>query len=625
VKLFRWKAIVPALLVLALVVVVWTLTVDLAVRRAIESAGSEVVGARVELQGARLRLRRADLVLTGLQVADPNAPMRNLVEVPEVRAALNGHALLMKKIVVESVVVRGVRFGTPRRTSGALTNASPTTGLVTRRVLGWINGIPRPTLDLEGLVGAVVRVPAISSDSLRTPRQARLVAAQGDSLRTALEAELRGLDPRPTADSARALVDRLRSADLRRMNPIQLASSASDVRGMIGRVGGMKARLDTAKAHADRGLRSLHDGVTGIEEARRADLTFVHGLVHLPSFDAPDVSMALFGPMVTERLKPLMYWVNLAEEYIPPGLDPRRRTGPRRLRRTGTTFDFPLAHAWPTFLVERAAADLVIGGRTAAAGSYSARITGATTEPAVYGRPMVFAAERSSTVGPRDLKVNGTMDRTGAVPRDSLVTLVPGVAIPAFAVPRTGASLDLGDTSVIELALARSGPELRGRWRLTSDAVHWARAGDSATATGPAPRIGSPAWAEALIWRSVAAIPRVEIVARISGPLASPRLALSSNVGDALADTIKRAMGAELERAESQVRARVDSLVAGQVAEVRGRVSALEGQVVGQLGAPRQQLAQLEDELNQLLRQVTNVVPGVRLPALPGIPRPGRP
>jgi hypothetical protein len=333
--------------------------------------------------------------------------------------------------------------------------------------------------------------------------------------------------------------------------------------------------------------------------------------------------MSMFGPLVTEKLKPVMYWVNVAEQYVPPGLDPRRHAGPKRLRMSGTTFDFPLAQTWPAFLVERAHADLAIGGRTVAAGSYVADIVGATTEPAVYGRPMTFTASRASAVGPRELKVRGAMDRTGRIAFDSMQAAVPKIAMPAFSIPGAGARLEFGDTSYMELGLARVGSELRGTWRMTADAVHWRRTADSGAAVrDSALRIGSQAWAEALLWRSLADIPSVQLDASIGGSLTSPHIAVHSNIGDAVAASIRREMGAELQRAEALVRSKVDSIVSKEVAAARAKAAGLESEVRERLAVPQQQLAQLEAELKDALARVTGTVPGPRLPSLPSIPRP---
>lgn len=182
-RLFRWKAIVPMVLAAVIIVVAWMLLIDHAIRRAIEVVGTELVGAKVELSSARLRLTHADLVLRGLRVTDPNAPMTNLVEVAEMVANLNGRALLAKKAVVETLAVRGVRFGTPRTTSGAVSKQGSQAASVTRRITDWAGSIPLPTLDLSGLVGTVVKVGAVNADSLRTLRLARSLQASGDSAR----------------------------------------------------------------------------------------------------------------------------------------------------------------------------------------------------------------------------------------------------------------------------------------------------------------------------------------------------------------------------------------------------------------------------------------------------------
>src|SRR5262245_20279098 len=145
-KLFRWKAIVPMLLAAALMSVAWILLIDGALRRGIEWVGTELVGAKVELASARLRLRHGDLVLKGLQVTDPQSPMKNMVEIPEMVLDLDNRALLDKKAVIETLAVRGVRFGTPRQTSGALPDLPPTAGLVTRRVMNWADQVPVPSL-----------------------------------------------------------------------------------------------------------------------------------------------------------------------------------------------------------------------------------------------------------------------------------------------------------------------------------------------------------------------------------------------------------------------------------------------------------------------------------------------
>ncbi|MCK5579427.1 MAG: hypothetical protein KAI63_07895, partial [Planctomycetes bacterium] len=86
----------------------------------IESLGSSVVGAKVELADVKISFTKLSLKLEGLQVTDPDDYMKNLVEVREIRFQLGLTQLLEKKISIEDTAIEGIRVGTTRKTSGKL-------------------------------------------------------------------------------------------------------------------------------------------------------------------------------------------------------------------------------------------------------------------------------------------------------------------------------------------------------------------------------------------------------------------------------------------------------------------------------------------------------------------------
>ena len=116
----RWKALVPLVLVLLLVVGATILFLDPAVRRGIEAGGTAAVGAKVDLARAHVGILDGHVTLAGLQVTDPSAPMTNLVEADALVFDVGILPALSGKVVIDTVAARGIRFGTPRRTSGAM-------------------------------------------------------------------------------------------------------------------------------------------------------------------------------------------------------------------------------------------------------------------------------------------------------------------------------------------------------------------------------------------------------------------------------------------------------------------------------------------------------------------------
>ncbi len=623
-KIFRWKAIVPMLLCTALTVALWTLYVDRVIRKTVEFVGTDAMGARVELDGASLHTERGLLVLDHLQVTDPRAPLTNLVEVGEIVARLNVRALLEKKAVIETLAVRGVRFGTPRRESGAVERDLEHAGAVPRQLFRFAASIPTPPLNLSGL-GELAEWRGVSADSLRTPRQAQAVAAAGDSVKGALESQLRAADPEPAIDSARALAERLRGQSPRTLGVAGTTRALADVRASLATLQDRQRRIAALKSDVEQGVSKVRASVASLEEARRADYAYARGLVRIPSLAAPDLSASVFQDLALERLQPVLDWLARAEQYLPPGLRPRRTEGPERLRMSGTTFQFPKAEHFPTLLVRYAETDLAIGGRSALTGAYSAVAQGITTEPAIYGRPLTFVATRSAAAtGPERIRVAGAISRLGGVSHDSLEATLAGVGLPSADIRQVGAHLAMG-VGDMQIFVARRGEELLARWHVESDNVAWRRlTADSAQAARPpeALRLGSREWADALLWRTVSGLHSVSIDARIAGTLSAPRVDISSNVGAALSASLQREVGAEVRRLEARARAEVDRAIERPLAEARAKLTQLRSGVEARVNEAETRLNAVKEELEAKVRELTQQVP-IPLPRnLPRIPRP---
>lgn len=111
----------------AMATLIWLLSVDWLVKRAIVTYGTELNGAQVELESADLSLWPAGLELTNLQVTDAYHPMFNSFEASKISATLDSALLLRRQVIVEQLDVIGVRMNSPRVRSGA-TNDQPIAG-----------------------------------------------------------------------------------------------------------------------------------------------------------------------------------------------------------------------------------------------------------------------------------------------------------------------------------------------------------------------------------------------------------------------------------------------------------------------------------------------------------------
>ncbi|NTV53080.1 MAG: hypothetical protein HGA76_08730, partial [Candidatus Firestonebacteria bacterium] len=93
----RWKYVIPALVILILLAVFDLFFLDTLLRWGIQAGGQFAFGAKVEVAGVKTRLANLSLSVNGLQVADKNAPMKNLFSVDAMSFALEPVPLLSKK------------------------------------------------------------------------------------------------------------------------------------------------------------------------------------------------------------------------------------------------------------------------------------------------------------------------------------------------------------------------------------------------------------------------------------------------------------------------------------------------------------------------------------------------
>ncbi|HET9947947.1 MAG TPA: TIGR03545 family protein [Longimicrobiales bacterium] len=613
----------PGLVIFAVVVLLigllYWLFADRIVKGVVEATGESLVGARVELESVDLRVTEGSVRMTGLQVANPNAPMTNLMEAGEIAVDLLLGPLLEKKVVVQNLVVTGVRFGTPREESGALEDPPPGSGALWERVSSWADAVELPELSFDALTG-VVRTEALDADSLRTVQYARQVAARADSLRGAWEERLASLDPRPRIDSLRSVVERLEQFQPSPANAAQVPGLLDQGRQALSSLTSLQTEVGALDDAVREGLTTIDVGPETLAELREADLAYARGLLDLPSLDAPSISPAIFGETALAWLTPVLFWVHTAEQYLPPGLDPRRRPGPRRARAEGITVEFPGRARYPSFWLQEGELGLEIGGGGLAAGAYSARVSGISTAPSLTGEPMAIQVGREQGVeGPTGLSLAAVLDHTSEVVRDSVALDLAGVTLPEIDLPGLGGGLDLG-AGETSFSLRREGDQLDARLEWTSTDVSWLR--PDAPAGGAAPAVGTAAWAEDLVWRTLAGIERVELAMGLEGDISSPSVSVESNLGQAVADALRRELGAQIEEAEARLREEVDARVQPLVQDARARVEAIQTGVAEQVGAQRQELEQLHAQLEQRIAELTSGLPGglPGLPNLPGLP-----
>jgi uncharacterized protein (TIGR03545 family) len=605
-QIFRWKAIGPLLFFLLIIVfLAWVFAEPIA-KETTEEASTELLGTQVDVAKLDLFPKDAAVNLRALQVADPFVLTRNLVEADEIRLKLNPAALAEKKIVIENLSLQGMRFGTTRKKPARRVKGSGFAPKVYQAVEEWTKQFNVPLLSLTPI--DTIRQLALDPTQLTTIREAQALLARADSIRKALEQGFQQLDIRPTLDSARALAERLGRTDPKKLGLDGTRQAIESVRQTLKQLEDAKKRLEALERNTQTAVRFLGQGARQLDQARLKDFAFAKSLLKLPTFSAPEIGSAMFGQVSIDRFKQALYWAELAQQYMPPGLLPRPTPGPQRLRAAGSTIEFPREKEFPRFLLEQGQIDFSIGGTSAVRGAYAATVRGLTSTPALYGRPAVISARRRAAgSGLASIDVDAMINHVTPRTHDSAVARLQGIKLPSFDLPGVPFRVEPGLGSSNLIFSMKNGAELFGRWAIRSDQVKWAV--DTAGR-----RLND---LERMVFRVVSGLASLEVVAEVTGSVASPKLSVSSNLDKAIASRIEAVMGEELAKAERMVRAKVDSLVADKVEPVKRQIASVQAEATKRIEVEKQRLDEVERQLNAELKRLTaGLVPGVELPKI---------
>ena len=490
--------------------------------------------------------------------------------------------LTEKKLIINRIAANGLRFGTPRETDGrvAAKSGEGIAGRVLAETHEWASQFRVPALQLAT---GKISVDSLDPRRLSTIPAADALGARADSSQRAWKAAFDTLRLGPTLDSAQATLEKLRRARATDL------STLNEGRQAIDRLKRARDRVTTLDRNVTQGVASLKSGLAGLDSARQRDYGFARSLLKLPSLDAPAVGAALFAPGAIRPFESVLYYMQLARRYMPPGLLPRATTGPQRVRRAGEDVRFPKERDLPAFLVRSAELSFLLQRAAEQPQRYAGRLSGLTSDPALYGRPTVATA-----TGPQ-VGAGLMLNHLRSVPVDTAGATVGGVQFPAFQVPGVPLRLDPG-AATTQLGFNLNGDTIHARFAIRSSNVRWTRDSGFANST-----IGD------LIWRAVSGIPNLDVEARLSGALHHPDLAVRSNLDQAIAARLRAVLGEQVAAAEKQMRDRVDALVNAKVGPVRARVTQVQNQAQAQVVQQRARLDELQKQLEQRLRDLTRI------------------
>ena len=541
----RRSAMVLVLLMVALGAF-WLFVVDWLIVREVERRGSEAVGAVVELDVADLSAFPPGIELTGLRITNPTSPMQNALEVRRIAGYINGTALLRGMLVVEELDVEGVRFGTPRASSGALSGASR-------------GGIGAGARDAVAVAAGGFQVPSfeipkvddvLAAEELSSVLQIESARAELDSIERRWREQLEAL---PDQEAFASYEKQLRQV----LDDDDLLAGAQGLRELRKQLKRDVGAVRQAAKDLEVDLAAIQLRVREAREAPLADLRRLRDRYGLSAQGAANLSRRLFGEPIDQILQQAVRWSEVFAASL-AGDSPE----------SGEVDEQGGALRGFRIRVARISVELERGG-------IHGVVENITGDPGALDRPLTFAFESDALPGLESLSLTGVLDhRRPEAPADSLVLQLVGY-------DARGATLSYSPEWPIRVAsgLADADATLKLGAAGAMDAsarLLLRNAQLAAPFRGDSP-LAAPMAA------AVEAITELDVRVSVRGTRADYRLEIESNADRALSDAVGGLLRRQTTLFEQELGKRIQAQASGALAELEQSEQLLE-EIAGLFG-----------------------------------------
>ena len=563
-KWIRPAGAVSFLLLIIIVGLFWWLLADWLLKVSIESGGTRLVGARVELANADLTFSPLGFQLTKLQITNPKQPLQNMVQLDKISGSLELMPLLMGQIIIDEMSATGIQFNTLRNTTGAVEQATIETTSST-------TDTEKSTTDSPAAKDNLPNVDEIlAKEPLATLEKSKALDEHIKSERADFEKNLAALPDQNKFTQYEKQINALTNNNIKTVEELKqrkqdLDKLKNDIRTDRDSLTKVRDQIKNAKAQ-------LNQQYTALKNAPAEDWNRISSRYGLSTTGASNITGLLFGDNAQIWITRLLAWTEQTQRLLPSSdKDSPKPVQPQR--GSGRYINFATTNPLPSFLIRKARLGLEI-----AAGNIELQISDATHQPDILGRPMRIHAAASKLQNADSIKIDGVIDHVKpSASKDIITWSLTGYKITDVTISKSSA-LPLSLTNA--LATINGEVEIKDQILAAKVDAKFNNANWSSTAT--------EGWT-GRVAKSLTSIHQFNLDGTLQGKLSAPKLALHSDLDDQL----KQAVAGQLKNAQNELETKLK-------ARLNDKVTSLAG-------AQNEQLAFLTDKEKSLDQRINKL------------------
>lgn len=295
-KWIRWSGLAGFVIIVGLIVVFWLMALGPLMKMAIEKYGSDAVGAQVNVENIQLGFSPLSLTISGVQVADKDAPMENIVSFDQAVATLQPFPLLLGKAIIPDVQLTGVAMGTTRNQSGALEVKPSTSKNTEEDTASILEKSPATSPDIT----EQTRISALPSADDIIEREALLTVVNGEAFegaykqhKTAIDDAIENLPTEKTIKSYETQLSALLKGKFKNVEDFK--QRKKEFKTLQRQFKKDKAAIAEAKHVIKNSKSDLEQKWKALQKSPKQDMANLKGKYTLDGAGASNLAALLFG------------------------------------------------------------------------------------------------------------------------------------------------------------------------------------------------------------------------------------------------------------------------------------------------------------------------------------------
>ncbi|NNJ72360.1 MAG: TIGR03545 family protein, partial [Enterobacterales bacterium] len=545
----------------------------------IRTAGSQVIGAQVDLESAELNLDEEKLALSKLAVTNPKSPMTNALQADYLELNMDASALTWNKVIVDNIQITNLLFNTPRESRGELTNHWT-------NVSDW-----EPLAEIQGL-GALANENLPDPKDILAQEELQTLKAIEQFKTTLAEAEKdlnSQLNALPNDQKIQAYKERLDElkASGGGNKLLGLLSKGKEIKELRKDLKADLAALKTFKNSIQSQRKQLSSELKNLKSMPAQDLSRLKQKYSLSGDGVANLVSSVFGPQIGGWVKEGYGYYQLVQPYLSAmqGTENDSVQASKVLTNRGRKVVFQDDNPLPDYLIK--AIDISTPDNQGQLG-IAGKINNLTTQPERWAEPLDM--QLRGTAPFLDLfTMAGTFDRRiSSASKDNVQLKIAGLNIEtamtglnaSSAKPMPITATDGAVDIVADIKIENQ--QLQSEIRLNFKKL-------AVTATQKEP------WVKAVV-DGLTKLSEFEIILKLTGDVTAPTTSISSPDLRALSQqVIKSLLSDELQGFETELMQQIRQATDNPLANLPG---------LDNIDALQEQLNLKELDLNKLLKNL---------------------